>query len=58
MPYRHAHYWLLALFPLIVISFWPGYFGHIIERATGAACAWHDGDPVARAADGAELGRA
>jgi len=29
MPYRHAHYWLLALFPLIVISFWPGYFGHI-----------------------------
>jgi hypothetical protein len=30
MPYRHAHYWLLALFPLIVISFWPGYFGHIL----------------------------
>jgi hypothetical protein len=29
MPYRHAHYWLLAVFPLIVISFWPGYFGHI-----------------------------
>lgn len=29
MPYRHAHYWLLALFPLVVISFWPGYFGHI-----------------------------
>jgi len=31
MPYRHAHYWLLALFPLIVISFWPGYFGHILS---------------------------
>lgn len=29
MPYRHAHYWLLALFPLIVVSFWPGYFGHL-----------------------------
>lgn len=29
MPYRHAHYWLLALFPLIVLSFWPGYFGQL-----------------------------
>jgi hypothetical protein len=29
MPFRYAHYWLLALFPLIVISFWPGYFGHL-----------------------------
>jgi hypothetical protein len=29
MPYRHAHYGLLALFPLIVVSFWPGYFGHL-----------------------------
>lgn len=29
MPYRHAHLWLLALFPVIVLSFWPGYFGHL-----------------------------
>jgi len=27
MPYRHAHLWLLALFPLIGIAFWPGYLG-------------------------------
>ncbi len=27
MPYRHAHWWLLALFPLIGIAFWPGYLG-------------------------------
>lgn len=27
MPYRHAHLWLLALFPLIMLAFWPGYFG-------------------------------
>ena len=31
MPYRHAHFWLLALFPLILVSFWPGYFGHILS---------------------------
>lgn len=27
MPYRHAHRWLLALFPLIGVAFWPGYLG-------------------------------
>lgn len=27
MPYRHAHLWLLALFPLIGVAFWPGYLG-------------------------------
>ena len=46
MPYRHAHYWLLALFPLIVVSFWPGYFGHlttarVAQHAHGmTASAW------------------
>jgi hypothetical protein len=37
MPYRHAHYWLLALFPLIVVAFWPGYFGDL----RGARLAQH-----------------
>ncbi len=27
MPYRYAHLWLLALFPLIGMAFWPGYLG-------------------------------
>ena len=26
MPYRHAHWYLLALFPLVVVAFWPAYF--------------------------------
>jgi hypothetical protein len=26
MPYRHAHYWLLLLFPLTGLAFWPNYF--------------------------------
>lgn len=29
MPYCHAHRWLLPLFPLIAIAFWPGYFGRL-----------------------------
>lgn len=29
MPYKRAHWWLLALLPLIVVAFWPNYFGHI-----------------------------
>ena len=46
MPYRDARFWLLALFPLIIISFWPGYFGHLAgarwaQHAHGAsATAW------------------
>ncbi|WP_404366073.1 hypothetical protein AB5I39_10140 [Sphingomonas sp. MMS24-J45] len=28
MPYRHAHRWLVLLFPLIAIAFWPGYWGN------------------------------
>lgn len=31
MPYRHAHWWLLALFPLIVIAFWPNYLGRLMQ---------------------------
>ena len=27
MPYRHAHWYLLGLFPLILLAFWPSYFG-------------------------------
>lgn len=26
MPYRHAHWYLLALFPPLVLAFWPTYF--------------------------------
>lgn len=26
MPYRHAHWYLLALFPLTGLAFWPNYF--------------------------------
>lgn len=31
MPYRYAHRWLLLLFPLIALAFWPGYFGRLGE---------------------------
>lgn len=27
MPYRRAHWWLLALFPLIAVAYWPNYLG-------------------------------
>lgn len=29
MPYRHAYYYLLALFPLTLFAFWPGYFSDL-----------------------------
>jgi len=29
MPYRHAHWFLLALFPLAALAFWPGYLATI-----------------------------
>jgi hypothetical protein len=29
MPYRHAHWYLLLLFPLTGLAFWPGYFGKL-----------------------------
>lgn len=31
VPYRHAHRWLLALFPMIAVAFWPGYLGQFRE---------------------------
>jgi hypothetical protein len=37
MPYRHAHYWLLSLYPLTLLAFWPNYF----SRLTDAAPALH-----------------
>lgn len=41
--YRNAHWWLLALLPLTVLAFWPGYFsqmrgaslGHHVHGAAG-----------------------
>lgn len=29
MPYRHAHWYLLALFPLAAFAFWPSYLSQI-----------------------------
>jgi hypothetical protein len=29
MPYRHAYRWLLLLFPIVGLAFWPGYFGRL-----------------------------
>ena len=29
MPYRHAHWFLLALFPLAALAFWPGYLASL-----------------------------
>jgi hypothetical protein len=37
MPYRHAHWWLLALFPLTALAFWPNYFSDL----RGAPVAFH-----------------
>ena len=38
MPYRHAHWVLLALLaPLVAIGFWPDYFG----KLSGASFAFH-----------------
>lgn len=36
MPYRHAHYYLLALFPLTLFAFWPGYFSDLRGAAYSA----------------------
>ncbi|MDJ0653618.1 MAG: hypothetical protein QNJ40_05680 [Xanthomonadales bacterium] len=33
MPYRHAHWLVLALFPLTILAFWPSYFGKLGEAA-------------------------
>lgn len=37
MPYRHAHWYLLALFPLAALAFWPGY----ISRVATAPAQFH-----------------
>lgn len=29
MPYRHAHWWIIALVPLIGLAFWPNYLSVI-----------------------------
>ena len=29
MPYSNSHYALLTLFPLVLLAFWPGYFGQL-----------------------------
>lgn len=29
MPFRHAHWWVLAAFPLAVLAFWPNYLSAI-----------------------------
>lgn len=29
MPYRHAHWWILGLFPLAAFAFWPSYVSTI-----------------------------
>ncbi len=29
MPYRHAHWWVLLLFPAVGLAFWPGYFSQL-----------------------------
>lgn len=31
MPYRHAHWYLLLLFPLTGLAFWPNYFGKLAD---------------------------
>jgi hypothetical protein len=31
MPYRHAHWYLLLLFPLTALAFWPAYFSKFAD---------------------------
>lgn len=37
MPYRHAHWFVLALFPLAGLAFWPGY----LSQAATASAEFH-----------------
>lgn len=37
MPYKHAHWYVLALFPLMAVAFWPSYLGVF----TSASYAFH-----------------
>jgi hypothetical protein len=34
MPYRNAYWYLLALFPLVGLAFWPGYFSIFSTAST------------------------
>lgn len=34
MPYRRAHIYLLLLFPLTALAFWPGYFSKLASSPT------------------------
>lgn len=29
MPYRHAHWWVLGVFPLAALAFWPNYLSQV-----------------------------
>lgn len=46
MPYRNAHWWVLALLPVIALAFWPAYFGTFRTASFGfhahglTAAAW------------------
>ena len=33
MPYRNAHWAVLMVLPLILVAFWPGYFGRLGEAS-------------------------
>jgi hypothetical protein len=33
MPYRHAHWYILSLFPLAALAFWPGYLSQFSTAA-------------------------
>jgi hypothetical protein len=37
MPYRHAHWYILALFPLATLAFWPSY----VSTITSASWEYH-----------------
>lgn len=37
MPYRHAHFYLLALFPLAALAFWPNY----VSKLADSSAAFH-----------------
>lgn len=35
MPFRHAHYWIVALIAFTIIGFWPGYFSVLATAPWG-----------------------
>jgi len=34
VPYRHAHYWVLAILPVSVLAFWDSFFSRVAEAST------------------------